>query len=63
MCSAAGESTGFVKGECTEESGEREVTSMDGERCRVVEEGELGDGESSGAGEGGKTKSKTRVAI
>ena len=37
-------------GEGRDEAGEREVTSIDGERCRAVEDGVLGEGESSGAG-------------
>lgn len=41
-------------GEGSEDAGEREVISMDGERCRVVDEGEVGVGESSGAGGGGR---------
>lgn len=36
---------------------------MDGERCRVVDEGEVGVGESSGAGGGGRINWKVRVAI
>lgn len=50
-------------GEGSEESGDNEVTSIEGDRCRVVEAGELGVGESSGTGGGGRTKWKTRVAI
>ena len=40
-----------------EEGGDKEVISTDGERGRFPdEECELGDGESSGAGGGGKMK-------
>ena len=50
MSSVAGKSMSLPMGDCTEESGETEVTSIEGEKCRVVDDGELGDGESSGAG-------------
>lgn len=51
-------------GEGNDEAGEREVTSMDGERCRAVDEGVLGEGESSGAGGGGGNINwNVRVAI
>jgi len=41
-----------------DEGGEYDVISTDGERARGADEdeGELGDGESSGAGGGGNTK-------
>ena len=39
-----------------DEGGEIEVISTDGERGRLADECELGDGESSGAGGGGSTK-------
>ena len=50
-------------GEGIEDSGERGVMSMEGERCRCVDAGVLGGGDSSGSGGGGKMKWKTRVAI
>lgn len=59
-----GRSTPFAGGgECTDESGESDMTSREGERCLDVDVGELTEGESSGAGGGGRTKSNTRVAI
>lgn len=51
--SIGGRSLSLAIGEWTDESGETDVISMDGEWCLVVE-GELGDGESSGAGGGGR---------
>lgn len=40
-----------------------EVISTEGERGRFAEDWELGEGESSGAGGGGRTKWKVREAI
>ena len=40
-----------------------DVISTDGERGRLAEDCELGEGESSGAGGGGRTKWKVREAI
>ena len=42
MSSVAGKSMSLPVGDCTEESGETEVTSIEGEKCRVVDDGELG---------------------
>jgi hypothetical protein len=39
-----------------EEGGDIDVISTEGERARCIDEFELGDGESSGAGGGGSTK-------
>lgn len=50
ISSVAGRSVSLPAGDCTDESGETEVTSIEGEKCRVVDDGELGEGESSGAG-------------
>ena len=38
----------LVRGDGGEEAGEREVISMEGDNWRVLEPGELGEGESSG---------------
>ncbi len=47
-----------------DEGGDKEVMSTEGERGRFPEEEwELGDGESSGAGGGGKMKWNVREAI
>lgn len=40
-----------------------DVISTDGERGLLAEDCELGEGESSGAGGGGRTKWKVREAI
>lgn len=52
-------------GEGSEESGDNDVTSIEGDSCRIEEAGELGVGESSGTGTGvgGSTKWNTREAI
>lgn len=45
-----------AEGEGKDEAGDKDVISIDGDKCRVVEDGELGEGESSGAGGGGRMK-------
>ncbi len=52
---SAGKGIGCAAGEGKDEGGDNEVTSIEGDAWRVVE-GELGEGESSGAGGGGRTK-------
>lgn len=46
-----------------DDGGEMDVISKDGERGRLVEDCELGDGVSSGGGGGGRTKWNVRDAI
>lgn len=46
-----------------DEGGEMDVTSREGERARLLEDWELGDGVSSGGGGGGRTKWNVRDAI
>ena len=59
----AGSFGGPARGEGGEDAGEREVMSMEGDNWRVLEPGELGDGESSGGGDGGKIKWNVLEAI
>lgn len=56
-CAGGGDSDG------REEGGEYEVISTEGERARLPEDCELGDGESSGGAGGGRIKWKVREAI
>jgi hypothetical protein len=56
--SGGGGLTSLGGGECEggEDGGDMEVMSREGDRCRCVDERELGDGTSSGGGAGGNTK-------
>lgn len=53
----------LARGEGGDDAGEREVMSIEGDNWRVLEPGELGDGESSGAGAGGRMKWNILEAI
>lgn len=51
-----GRSVTIAEGDGNDDAGDNDVISIEGDRCLFVDDGELGDGESSGAGGGGKIK-------